>query len=140
MGCAAVYADIIEADSLKSMFKNEWEAFQETLEVEDITLDDFAQNLYYNDDNLVYHEDYEDDHPICVAITNLRTAFKEKTGWGTLSPGLTLYLGYHNHQDNGDIYDEVDGAYFSVDGMYQLTEAGQAFRKHVRRCQWVNFG
>jgi hypothetical protein len=67
-------------------------------------------------------------------LKNLQEAFKKKSG------GLDLALGFHDSDDRGDRYDEVNGLYWWVDGMYQLTAAGKRFRKDVTRKFFVQFG
>lgn len=53
--------------------------------------------------------------------------------------GLELYLDYHD-PDDGDMYDEVNGVMWCVDGVYQLTEAGKIHHKQIQRKGWVSFG
>ena len=53
---------------------------------------------------------------------------------------LEIGIGYHNSDDEGSRYDDVDGAYWWVSGMYELTEAGKKMEDIVRRHFWVTFG
>jgi hypothetical protein len=48
-------------------------------------------------------------------------------------------VNYHD-QEEGDIYDDVEGGFFTVDGVTQLTEAGKKYEKDLTESYWVNFG
>lgn len=59
--------------------------------------------------------------------------------------GIRVYLGYHNHEDDGDRYDDIIGGYWEVDeaDIYMLTPAGNALKEleiSPRRLHAVNFG
>ena len=47
---------------------------------------------------------------------------------------------YDHSEDDGDRYDEVSGVYWSVDGMYELSEAGKKMKEYVSRKSFVMFG
>ena len=70
----------------------------------------------------------------------LRTEFAEATKVG--DSHLVLWMGYHDSESNGDRYDEVDGAFFAVEGVYQPTPAGQSLlnRGMIERQTWVTLG
>jgi len=54
--------------------------------------------------------------------------------------GLTVFIGYHDSGSNGSCYDAVDGVYWWVDGMYELTPAGDKMKGIVSREGWVTYG
>jgi hypothetical protein len=54
--------------------------------------------------------------------------------------GLELSIGFHDSENDGSTYDEVEGLYFAVDGMYQLSPAGERWKDVVERRHFVNFG
>jgi len=58
------------------------------------------------------------------ARNKLKRAFKAKTG-------LSLSIGFHER--NGFAHDEINGVYFSVDGVHQLTKAGKRCQKNISR-------
>ena len=60
------------------------------------------------DESLMKYADY---------IEEFKLEFFEKTG-------IKVYLGYHDKENNGDIYDEVEGLYFelSFGDVYQMSE------------------
>lgn len=60
------------------------------------------------DESLMRYSDY---------IEEFKLEFFEKTG-------IKVYLGYHDKENYGDIYDEVEGLYFelSFEDVYQMSE------------------
>ena len=71
-------------------------------------------------------------------LENLKTAFARATAAG--EDHLDLFIGYHSAQDEGDRYDEVDGAFWAVAGLYQLSPAGQKLGNKMERRSFVTFG
>lgn len=74
-------------------------------------------------------EDYE------IAISNLENSFNKNTG-------LTLYFDSYD-EEGGDRYDnpgDKDGCIFCVDGMVQLTPAGEKFKDIITERKWTQFG
>ena len=70
-----------------------------------------------------------------VHVANLQNAFNKKTG-------LTLYFDCYD-EDGGGRYDEPndkDGCIFCVDGMVQLTPAGEKYKNIVTERRWTQFG
>lgn len=67
------------------------------------------------------------------ASENLMREFKKVTG-------LELSFSYHDSSNEGDRYDDVDGFFWSVGGMYQLTKAGKKYAKIINRNFFVTFG
>jgi len=135
MGHAGGYADVIEDKSIKKFCKKEFGIFKSLFGQEnDVDFEDFARAAAVSgldekdsDGNRMYPEN------VVEAYEDLQEAFEQKTG-------LTLYLGFHNSDDEGDRYDEVDGAFWCVGNMYELTPAGQKMEKFVERKSFVQFG
>ena len=126
IGYGANYADLIEQDELNKIVDGK---VDKLIEVLDNDLEIFAMDIQYDGDDLeedlffkaekIYHEIQED--------------FQNKTG-------LELELSYHSQEDDGDRYDNVDGAYWQVYGMYELSEAGKKMQSVVSRRFYVTFG
>lgn len=102
--------------------------------IHDAVLDDKSNpvmRLELSEDQIV--EDIFDQYEILV--TNLKTSFNKKTG-------LSLYFDYYN-EDQGDRYDNAgdkDGCVFCVNGMVQLTPAGEKFKDIIFERSWTQFG
>lgn len=126
MGYSAAYADVVSEDFVKEMCPDEYNKFMEQFDDKTVvdnvvfTIEYFAQNLGYSDD---YNQSYED----------LIKKFEERTG-------LTLWIGYHDIENDGDRYDDIDGVYWSVGGVYQHTPAGEKYKHRIQRAFFVNFG
>jgi hypothetical protein len=68
-------------------------------------------------------------------VTALKNTFNKKTG-------LTLYFDSYD-EDGGGRYDnpgDKDGCIFCVDGMVQLTPAGEKFKDVINERKWTQFG
>jgi hypothetical protein len=81
---------------------------------------------------------YDETPPLFLKphYRELREAFKKVTG-------LELWLNYYD-PDSGDRYDELpdggSGFYFSVDGVWQRTPAGEKFKEYIQTGTWTVFG
>ena len=126
MGYAAAYADTIEESSIEKFCKKEIEIFRACVNGCELDMEEFARNAEFND-----FEDYDKD--LLKAYENLCEAFEKKTG-------LSLGLAFHDADDDGDRYDDVNGIYWYVEGMYQLNPEGKKMKKHVKRQTFVQFG
>ena len=124
MGYGAAYGDVIEQESIQELCPQEWAAFQDAMAESGIEL--FG----------VYSaERMGEEIPVEV-----KQAFDKLLNTFRMVTELSLFLNYHNSAEDGDRYDDVDGAFWEVEGMYQLTPAGQKMRNKVSRKFWVNFG
>jgi hypothetical protein len=122
MGYGACFEWVVSEKSVKQFCEEEFEIVDKLLYKHDVSWDDLARAIRYNDaiDEL---EDNDSD-TIYFAYHQLVKRFKEKTD-------LTLDLGYHNKDDDGDRYDEVDGYFFTVDfgEIYELTPLGKKVKE-----------
>jgi hypothetical protein len=132
MGYGAAYADVIEPADIEQFCPKEWQAFIQAIEAtedddgEGKTVDSFAMEAMYENLETADGDDAKAYVALCVA-------FEEKTG-------LSIGIGHHNSDDEGSRYDDVDGAYWWVEGMYMLTPEGEKVKHIVRRHHWVTFG
>lgn len=137
MGYGSVFVDAIEVDALESICKDAYNKLIDALlegteyvdEYCDADMQSFAKDIEY-------HEVGE-DRPEYAAYQNLIDAFEKETN-------LTMGLGFHDQDETGDRYDDIDGAFFWIDGMYDLTPAGKALKdrcgEDVGRKFFVQFG
>ena len=68
-------------------------------------------------------------------ITNLKNSFHKNTG-------LTLYFDSYD-EEGGDRYDnpgDKEGCIFCVEGMVQLTPAGEKFKDVISERKWTQYG
>lgn len=125
MGYGANYADVIESNDVANVCEITWKKLEAALKSDDMSLEDFAHLLYFND--------VDEDSDTYLAYLSLQKAFNHFTG-------LDLYLGFHDKEECGDRYDQINGYYWNVDGMYELTEAGKKMESVVDRKFFVTFG
>lgn len=121
MGYGSNYADIISSEYVAIFCSDEHRQFMMALSKHEVDFNTFCQ------------ESEEMEKEIIDAFTKMQEAFNVATG-------LDLETGYHSSEDTGDKYDEVDGGYYSVDGMYEMTQAGKNIGEMVKRKFWVTFG
>lgn len=153
MGSYAVGSFVIGYDDLKkicpeeiSAIENEkffgdigwfhigrWLAWDDINEIEDAILDncyDESRDDEYNQKMAEEISQIYDKH-----ISELKNVFNQKTG-------LTLYFDSYD-EDGGDRYDnpnDKDGCIFCVDGMVQLTPAGEKFKDIITERKWTQYG
>ena len=129
MGYAANFADVVESQDITAACPDAWKHFIDIMEAEKDSgghdLDSLAMELRL--------DDVDEADPLYEAYEALCTEFEQTTG-------LTLLLGYHDHDDCGDRYDEINGYFWAVDGMYELTDAGRLWDNKVSRKFFVTFG
>ena len=130
-GYGANYADAVEEDFVRTICPEELAAFLALLEEGDIYMGecrDYLQDLGDTDDvDAEYKEKAE------AVYKRLLTAFRAATG-------LELSYEYHDSESNGDKYDDIKGAFFRVEGVYELTPAGRKFHQHISRQFFVTVG
>lgn len=120
MGYSAAFAEVIEEKAIQKTCPQEFKAFQDLLSKYDVSLADLYRNTEFQEP--LVGRDKDDDEQVEKDLTAAYKALKEAFD---KSSGLDLALGFHDAQDTGDRYDDVDGAYWWVDGMYQLSPAGK---------------
>lgn len=69
---------------------------------------------------------------VVAAWKALAWRFQQRTG-------LELGVDYHDPEDGGP-YDEVEGVFLFVEGMYEVSPAGRPFVGVIERRSWVTFG
>lgn len=142
MGTSACYADVIDVKDVKKIAPISYKNFLKVLKEQKVTLEDFAKQYQYGDiENLkcekawIQLADYFNENTktiVTIPGKGLSDAYR-------LGEGLQLSIGFHDIDGEGDKYDEVNGVFFSVDGMYCLTPTGKAFNHVVTRKFYTQF-
>lgn len=124
MGAAANVAWVIKESAVKKFCSKELKFFMGLVDGCELNLEEFAKNAECND-----LSGYDKD--LIEAYKNLCSVFKNKTG-------IAIGLAYHNHEDEGDIYDQVDGIFwYVIGGLYQLTPSGKKMKRYIDERLWV---
>ena len=126
MGYGANFTEVIEEKNIRKFCPKEFKNLETAIANSDTTWDEVAQALCFsNEDELAPN--------VLIYYRQLRKALEKKTG-------LEIRIGYHDSSEQGDRYDEVDGKFWEVEGMYQLSSAGKKMKKYVDRRFYVTFG
>jgi hypothetical protein len=153
--CAG-YADVIEWNAIVELMPQAAAQFLETInrhkadEDPEYVLAGLARCFQFSEEQedelrsvlLCDTSDEEDE-----AVTEIKSAYRqlqEAFGTATLQPGklskLRLSIGYHDSESQGCRGDEIDGVYWSVDGAYVLSPAGQQFQDKFNRKFFTSWG
>ena len=153
MGSFAVNSFVIGYDDLKKIVPDEISAIENEKFFKDIGWYYIGRWLAWDDINEIedaildncYDEEKDDEYNQKVAekvsnkyshlVADLKNAFHEKTG-------LTLYFDSYD-EEGGDRYDnpnDKDGCIFCVDGMVQLTPAGEKYKNIITERRWTQYG
>ena len=130
MATCGSYAECIEKELLEKLCPLEYRIFMDTLKASNVTFDNFCQVVYEGFDEAFDDGTEEQAEAVFDAYEKLQTAFVVITA-------LALEVVYNEKDDRGD---DLDGGSFSVDGVYQLTPAGEKFQDSIRRKWWTTCG
>lgn len=136
-GYGAAFAEVISDKLIKRICPTEYDAFISA--INDVTsLEDVAQHLTTDSELDLSH--IEDDKKAVKAQEAIHKTWRKlQRVFKRVSEGLVLGIGYHDSEEGSPGYDEVNGAYFCVGGVYRLTPAGKRFRRSIRRKFFVNY-
>ena len=151
MGSYAVGSFVIGYDDLKKICPDEIKTIEQELHFTDIGWDNIGRWLSLDDptyiEDVLLDEVDGDDIEDCQKLAEdmiqkydkhiqvLKNSFNKKTG-------LTLYFDHYD-EDGGDRYDDPndkDGCIFCVDGMVQLTPAGEKYKDIITERRWTQYG
>lgn len=134
MGYQGCYADEISTENILKLDDEEKSLqalmYKFSKQVDkDGDLDSFANEVQYGEMEEEYAESYK-------LLEELQKQFEKITG-------LVLYISYHNSEENGSRYDEVEGAFWEVGNITQPTKEALAARKkgvNLKRKFYVTYG
>jgi hypothetical protein len=135
MGFAGVQTNAISLKDLAKICPKETAAFEQAIVNAGTTLNDFCQQAQYEEED---ESATEDDQKVDKAWDKLAKAFTAATM--TEGEGLEIEPNYHNSDDEGDRYDEVNGGFIEVLGVTAVTPAGKKFEKFIEHVSYVQFG
>ena len=149
MGYGANYADVVADKTVQNIvgkkllddFMEKYEAFLDSNE--ELSAFDITDTLNYTA-VMAPDKKFNDDTPESVALRKawyaIHDKFKEQTD-------VDLLVEFHDSEENGGRYDEVDGLYFCISqvDLYQPTPAYQKMKERfgddvVERKFYVTFG
>lgn len=159
MGFSGAYADKVSTEFVNTICPDELAELRRILQKYNLTFEAFARAFMWEEPDVElafeHHEtplddpqfdnpDFDWDDYYERAKTGIGTAWETlRKDFKTLTTvdgeGLDLLVVYHGEED-GDRYDNVQGAFFCVEGVYQLSPAGRKFKDQIERVHYVNFG
>jgi len=128
MGTYACRADVIDIDFVREICPKELDEFLYTLSKCDVSFDDFCVANTIGDE--IDNADKVETELIEAVYDALKCEFDSKTG-------LQLETVYHFAEDRGD---ELNGGSFAVEGVYQLTPAGEKYKDKIVEKSWTIWG
>jgi len=126
MGYCGSKVNTISEENIKKFCQEKYDNLISFIHEVELDLEEFARNARNGD-----LESYDDK--IKNAYKELQKDFQDKTG-------LEIYIGYHNSEEEGDKYDEVDGIFWEVIGVYKYTPAGKKMKDYIEEKSYVVFG
>lgn len=134
MGYGAVFAVNVKIEDLEKLNMPTYQAFIEKLKAEGSNLDEYAHCLRHETEEKYEGKDIKGIHQ---AFEDFRNAFEERFN-------MEIFLEYHNKDEEGSVYDEVDGGYFALNfkQTYRLTKEAENLQKELpfEIVQYVTFG
>lgn len=136
MGYGANYADVVDEAFVKETCPDELQKFREAFETYQNDPDLSESASYLISEVLDTPESPKTDSPT-LPMWETYHVLIEKFAQLT---GLYLALCYHDSDSEGDRYDDVNGEFWSVGGVYTITPAGEKFKDKISRVHYVTFG
>jgi hypothetical protein len=109
----------------------EFDEFITALDENNIDLEAFAASTEEADLETNSSCTKEQAQAVTEVFGKLAEAFNKATG------GLELGLQFHEADDRGD---EVDGVFWTVEGVYVLSTAGKIHQDKIQRKSWTVYG
>lgn len=133
MGYSGVSEIIITWEELEKTNLVTFNKFKTALNESTFELEDILYN-YYNELGSEFKET-SCYHKIVEHLEELIDEFEEVYD-------LKLIVGFHESSDYGDNYDEVDGGYFALWGVHQLTDGAKKLKEtsEFNTKYWVHYG
>jgi hypothetical protein len=134
-GAMCNYADTVEDYFIKAICPNEFADFIEYVqktnaELETVAL--FLDEYMGQEEEKIEDVSEEEDKEIRKLYLTLQSSFSKKTC-------LQLVIRFADDGNGGSCYDEVDGAFWEVEGVYQLTPAAKKYKDKIERKYWVTY-
>jgi hypothetical protein len=104
-GFAAASAIVISEEDVKKIIPNEFEKVTNALEMYQVTFAELAVAAE-REEEIDEAEEGASEEILC-AWKEAQEAFQDETN-------ISLFIGFHNSDDEGDIYDGVSGVFFSL--------------------------
>jgi hypothetical protein len=133
MSTSASFAETVTNEFVTKTCPDEMAGLLKVLAENDYDIDRLAMTSTFGGD-IQGELEMDLDEDVALLILNtydgLAMAFLKETG-------LDLSIRHNEKDDRGD---EVDGMFWEVDGVYELSAAGKKYKGDITRKFWTDFG
>lgn len=138
MGYAGCRVDVLSEDYLESLFGERWKLFKE--KAKNVDGYNWWHSVTYSCmEDFVF--DVEDEQETIKKLEQLNKEFAEfKAEFERLHEGLSIAANYHNSCEEGSRYDDVNGGFVELTGVWKVSEAAQKIKSHWDTSFFVQFG
>jgi hypothetical protein len=128
MGYFSNHATTIEPEDIRKLCSETFEAFTESIKKHEVDIGEVAQMFKFDD-----FEDFKKE--IADNYKAFQKDFNEKTE-------LKISIDYHACDDEGSRYDDLDGVFWRLDGVYVLSDAAKRLKDKatITDAAYVVFG
>lgn len=142
-------ADVVDCSFVEQICPEEYKAFVSFLEEKGIELWLFASDETYGNNGIIEEMEREemsgggkensDDikDKVCLIADKIHSLYEKLCEAFSSKTDLLLSLQYHDAESRGD---EVDGAFWRVEGVWQRTSAAEQYKDKISQVSWVTFG
>lgn len=135
MGAAAAHATVISWDNLLKLFAEQMQSLEAKLAKCEFSLGELA--IILEDYSVGTSFDDEALNELVFAWRGFVDDFRRITNTNGTALEISLC---HYDREAGDRYDEIEfDYYFAIEGVYQLTPAGERFRSVLEEKSWTVF-
>jgi len=117
MGYFSNHASVIEPEEIKKLCPETFNTFTDAVKKHEICIGEVAQQFKFDD-----FEDF--DKEISDSYKAFQKDFKEKAD-------LDISVDYHSCDDEGSRYDDIDGVFWRLDGVYVISEQAKRLKDKV---------
>ena len=126
----------ISVENMVKILPEQMKCFLEVLEKHNTSIDEWAQCFVNDDYDSISKEATSEIYPIYKTI---EVAFDKITS-AVDGKGMSCLMCYHNKDDNGSRYDDVNGAFFWIFDTWEWTPAANLFKEYLDKSNWVEYG
>ena len=143
MGHAANSGIVIEESEIAKIVPNELKAFNDLLEKHNVEKSAGLGNGFACEDMYNLEDELEDIDDFESIVEEIKTTFNALCEAFEKATGLNLYANGHDADNDGSRYDEVNGFFWELGNVNQLTPEAKALKDkgiEFGHKNWVTFG
>ena len=127
MGYSASAGYTLSIENIKKLLPEQYKELEKCIEEEEQDIESF----------FMYYQDFEGEKSL-EALEKLCKSFEELTT--VRNECLTIEPFFHDSDNEGDRYDDINGAFFIVGNVLKPTAPYLKFTEYIEHSSWVSFG